>query len=98
VLAKVIEDMKYVKALTTKTALELRKDDRRPMTEPSKTVKEFAPHAATCEVGVAHPSWTPDILTPADLNIPQVRQLLLCICWMYVLVHSLLNKRMYVWA
>eukprot|EP01035_Chromulina_nebulosa_P032760 gene32760-43785_t len=65
--------MPEMQALTTKTALELRKDDRRSMTEPSKTVREFAPHAAVCEVGVAQQPWTPDILTPADLAIPELR-------------------------
>jgi len=58
--------------LTRKTALELRKDDHRPLTEPSKTSSTFAPHAASCEVGVAEQSWTPDILTAKDLLIPQL--------------------------
>ena len=56
------------------------------MTEPSKTVREFAPHAAVCEVGVAQQPWTPDILTPADLAIPEVRFFsLYTACTYYVL-------------
>ena len=43
------------------------------MNEPSKTVKEFAPHAAFSEVGVAVPPWTPDILTAEELSIPQLQ-------------------------
>lgn len=41
--------------------MELKKDDRRPLSEPSITNVIYAPHAASSDVGLAEASWTPDM-------------------------------------
>ncbi len=41
--------------------MELKKDDRRPLSEPSTTNVIYAPHAASSDVGLAEASWTPDV-------------------------------------
>lgn len=54
-------------ALTRKAAVELKKDDRRPITEPSQTTFTYAPHAIQGGVGMAEAGWAPPILTPQQL-------------------------------
>jgi hypothetical protein len=49
-----------LQALTRRAASELKKDDKRPITEPASSSLVYAPHAANSEVGVAHASWTPE--------------------------------------
>eukprot|EP01034_Spumella_vulgaris_P022575 gene22575-28708_t len=51
--------MPRLQALTRQAHVELKKDDRRPLTDASQTVI-YAPHAASSDVGVAEPNWTPD--------------------------------------
>lgn len=51
--------MPRLQALTRQAHVELKKDDKRLLSEPSQTV-QYAPHAASSEVGVAEPSWTPE--------------------------------------
>ena len=41
--------------------MELKKDDKRPISEPSQTSLLYAPHAARSDVGIAEASWTPDL-------------------------------------
>jgi hypothetical protein len=53
----------YLQALTRKAALELKKDDKRPMNEPSATSLVYAPHAAKSEVGISDAAWTPDLVS-----------------------------------
>lgn len=48
-----------IQAKTRIAALELRKDDKRPIQEPSK-VKKFAPHAAKSDIGVAPIPYVPE--------------------------------------
>lgn len=50
----------YMQALTRKAALELKKDDKRPLNEPAVTSLVYAPHAAKSDVGIADTAWTPD--------------------------------------
>ena len=45
--------------MTRKAAVELKKDDKRPLDEPAHT-SLYAPHAVRCDVGLAAISWTPD--------------------------------------
>lgn len=51
----------YMQALTRKAALELKKDDKRPLNEPAVTSLVYAPHAAKSDVGIADTAWTPDL-------------------------------------
>jgi len=49
-------------------AMELKKDDRRPIHKPSTTAKSHAPHAASSDIGLAEDIWQPvenakDLLT-----------------------------------
>lgn len=53
----------YLQALTLKAALELKKDDKRPMNEAAMTSLSYAPHAAKSEVGIADTAWTPDLVS-----------------------------------
>lgn len=53
--------LESLQALTSKAALELKKDDRRPLSEPAESSLQYAPHAANSDVGVAHASWTPEM-------------------------------------
>jgi hypothetical protein len=48
-----------IQAKTRIASLELRKDDKRPIIEPSATISSFAPHAYKSVVGVAEPPWAP---------------------------------------
>ena len=48
-----------IQAKTRIAALELRKDDRRPIQEPS-SVKKFAPHAAKSDIGIAPIPYVPE--------------------------------------
>lgn len=50
--------MPRLQAMTRQAAFELKKDNKRPITEPAHTPL-FAPHAASSDIGVAPPSWTP---------------------------------------
>lgn len=50
-----------LQAITRKTAAELRRDDKRSLTEPSVTSAQFAPHAARSDIGIAAAAWTPDV-------------------------------------
>lgn len=50
--------MPLLQAMTRQAAHELRKDNRRPITEPALTAS-YAPHAASSDIGLAPPSWTP---------------------------------------
>lgn len=50
--------MPLLQAMTRQAAHELRKDNRRPITEPAQTAS-YAPHAMNSDIGVAPPSWTP---------------------------------------
>jgi hypothetical protein len=56
-------------ALTRKAAVELKKDDRRPISEPSMTNSIYAPHAANSEIGLAEAAWTPHH-SPAGNDAP----------------------------
>lgn len=58
----------YLQALTRKAALELKKDDRRSINEPSTTSLMYAPHAAKSEIGIADAAWTPDIQVQSSEN------------------------------
>lgn len=58
----------FLQALTRKAALELKKDDRRPLNEPSMTSLTYAPHAAKSDVGIADTAWTPDIVVKTNDN------------------------------
>jgi hypothetical protein len=57
-----------LQALTKKAAVELRKDDHRPITEPSDTTFNYAPHALRGGVGLAATAWSPAIQTAAQLE------------------------------
>lgn len=48
-----------VQALTKHAENQLKKDDKRPMTEPAHANITYAPHAAQSDVGVAQEAWTP---------------------------------------
>lgn len=48
-----------LQALTRIAAVELKKDDKRPLTEPSETSLKYTPHAANSDVGLAQKEWTP---------------------------------------
>lgn len=50
--------MPRLQAMTRQAAFELKKDNKRPITEPAHTPL-FAPHAASSDIGVAPPNWTP---------------------------------------
>lgn len=50
--------MPRLQAMTRQAAFELKKDNKRPITEPAHTAL-FAPHAANSDIGVAPPNWTP---------------------------------------
>eukprot|EP01032_Pedospumella_encystans_P016914 gene16914-19277_t len=50
--------MPRLQAMTRQAAFELKKDNKRPITEPAHTAL-FAPHAMNSDIGVAPPSWTP---------------------------------------
>lgn len=39
----------------------MKKDDKRPLTEPSTTTISYAPHAAKCDIGLAEVPWTPEV-------------------------------------
>lgn len=51
--------MPHVQAFTRRAALELRKDDKRLLEEPSSTM-QFAPHATTSDIGIAEELWIPE--------------------------------------
>lgn len=38
----------------------MKKDDKRPLSEPSTSSLLYAPHAANSDVGIAHANWTPE--------------------------------------
>lgn len=50
-------------ALTRKAAVELKKDDHRPLSEPSQTTFTYAPHALQGGIGMAETGWAPPILS-----------------------------------
>jgi hypothetical protein len=50
--------------LTRKAEIELKKDDKRPLSEQATSSLTYAPHAANSDIGVAHASWTPDAGAP----------------------------------
>lgn len=43
--------------------MELKKDDRRPLTEASHTTFSYAPHALEGGIGLAEAGWAPPILS-----------------------------------
>ena len=47
--------------MTRKAAMELKKDDRRPLSEPAEASLLYAPHAANSDVGIVQPAWTPEV-------------------------------------
>lgn len=52
--------MPRLQAMTRQAAFELKKDNKRPITEPAHTAL-FAPHAMNSDIGVAPPKWTPSV-------------------------------------
>lgn len=66
--------MPRLQAMTRQAAHELKKDNKRPISEPAHTPL-FAPHAANSDIGVAPPSWTPgtDKAPTGDLELSGAR-------------------------
>ena len=56
--------MPTVQAQTRIVASQLRRDDRRPIDQPSATDRAFAPHAAKSDVGLAATPWLPQAEDP----------------------------------
>jgi hypothetical protein len=54
-------------ALTRKAAIELKKDDHRPLSEPAHTSHLYAPHAIRGGVGLAETGWAPQVLSTQQL-------------------------------
>lgn len=59
----------HLQALTRKAALELQKDQKRPLSQPSESSLIYAPHALRSGVGLADTAWTPDITAQGKQDV-----------------------------
>lgn len=58
-----------LQAMTSHASLQLKKDNYRPMIEPSVSAPTFAPHALLSDIGLADQAWTPiDIDSKEDID------------------------------
>ncbi|RYH01484.1 hypothetical protein EON65_48340, partial [archaeon] len=57
-----------LQALTKKAAVELKKDDKRTITEPSHTVNNYAPYALKGGIGLAEVAWAPNIVANVQVD------------------------------